>query len=229
MSLFDVGLSFASSLVQGGFGGNGNVNLARGFSSRQGLPCVVREDQKNLVLAMQSRGLTGQQICSAAQGGIPSQTMEDVILKKLPPVPPGGVEAIVKDVVIPGVIGGGSMSAIGRGTQLATRVAGGLRRAPGVYYTTTGRLSSVVLATGKSMGVRQIASFIRFVGDIALAASILGISMQDAADVLTRKRRRRRGISGAQLANAKRVICTVNKMAKDLNCKPTARRRTSCR
>jgi hypothetical protein len=87
----------------------------------------------------------------------------------------------------------------------------------------------VILANGKRLNTRQIASFIRFVGDIALAASILGISMQDAADAVTRKVRRRRGISASNLATAKRVICTVNKMAKDLNCKPTTRRRTSCR
>lgn len=229
MSLFDIGVSLASSLVQGGFGGGNNVNLARSFSQREGLPCTVRDDQKNLVLSMKARGLTGQQICTAATGGIPTQTWEDVIAKKLPPVPPGGVEGIFKDVVLPGIVGaiGGPVSAV---TTTGRAIIGaGARRAPGVYYTTTGRLSSVVLASGKSMGTRQIASFIRFVGDIALAASILGISMQDAADVLTRKRRRRRGISGAQLANAKRVICTVNRMAKDLNCKPTAGRRTACR
>lgn len=231
MSLWDAAITAGLGLVQGGFGGGSDVNLARNFSARQGLPCTVREDQKNLVLQMQASGLTGEQICRAATGGIPTQTMEDVIRRKLPPVPPGGVEQVFKETLpaIAGAITGGGMSAVTTTGRFMTRTAGmGMRRAPGAYYTTTGRLSSVVLASGKTMTARNIASFIRFVGDIALAASILGISLQDAADVMTRKTRRRRGITGPQLATAKRVICTVNKMAKELNCKPTARR-TSCR
>lgn len=222
-------LSFGKSL----FGGD-NPNMARGFSQRAGLPCTVREDQKNLVLQMQAAGLTPQQICAGTGSGIPSGTLGDVIARKLPPGGfPGGMEQIFKDVVLPGVAGAitgtAPMSAMTRTAGQAGRFMTGLgRRAPGAYYTSTGKLSSVVLATGKSMSAREIGSFIRFVGDIALAASILGISMQDAADVVTRKRRRRRGISGPQLASAKRVICTINRMSKELNCKPTTRR-TSCR
>ena len=235
MSLLTSALGLVAQ--QGGFGGifggNGGPNLAKSFSRRLGLPCVVRDDQKDWVMSMRARGATPQEMCAAAMGTEPVFTVEDVIKKHLPPVPPGGIEAIVKEEVIPGIVGaitGGTMSAVTTGGQLATRFVGGaMRRAPGVYRTTTGKLSSVVLNSGKSMSVRDIASFIRFVGDIALAASILGISMQDAADAVTRKRRRRRGISAANLATAKRVICQVNRMAKDLNCKPTTRRRTSCR
>jgi len=227
--LLSSAISFGRSL----FGGD-NPNQARGFSQRQGLPCTVREDQKDLVLLMQARGLTPQQICAGTSSGIPSGTLGDVIARKLPPGGfPGGMEQVFKDVVLPGVAGAitgtAPMSAITRtGGPLARVVGGAMSRAPGAYYTATGRLSRVVLASGKVMTVRDIASFVRFVGDIALAASILGISAQDAADALTRKRPRRRGISGPQLASAKRVICTINRMSKELNCKPTTRRRT-CR
>lgn len=223
-------LSFGKSL----FGGN-NPNMARGFSQRAGLPCTVREDQKNLVMQMQAAGMTPQQICAGTGSGIPSGTLGDVIARKFPigGGNVGGLEGLFKDVVLPGVAGAITgtppMSQMTKYAGQAGRFMTGIgRRAPGAYYTSAGKLSSVVLATGKSMSAREIGSFIRFVGDIALAASILGISMQDAADVVTRKRRRRRGITGPQLASAKRVICTINRMSKELNCKPTTRR-TSCR
>lgn len=224
-------VSFGRSL----FGGS-NPNMARGFSERSGLPCTVREDQKNLVLMMQGRGITPEQICKFTGSGIPTGTLGDVIGRKFPPGGfPGGVEQIFKEHVLPGVAGAitgtGPMSAMTRtGLGGAVRAVGGaMSKAPGAYYTATGRLSRVVLNTGKVMTVRDIARFVRFVGDIALAATILGISAQDAADALTRKRRARRGISGPQLASAKRVICTINRMSKELNCKPTTPRRRTCR
>ena len=239
--------TLASGLAQRGFsalvGGNGsNVNLARNFSARRGLPCTVRDDQKGLVDDLLARGLTGQQVCNAAGSGIPGGTLGDVIARKLPPALPGvgngggiGTPPIVPPGGPPtaGAIGMSILSralptVIGRGAGRVIGPAVG-RLPPGPVFTQTGRLSGVVLATGRRLSRRNIASFIRFLGDITLAATILGISVQDAADVVTTKTRRRRGITGPQLASAKRVICTINKMSKELNCKPTTRRRTSCR
>lgn len=210
--------SFGSKL----FGGGSDVNLARNFSQRAGLPCTVREDQKTLVTEYLNSGFSPSDVCSIVQGGVPSMD----VLGNIPPLAlPGG--APTGGNLAMSLVGSTGMSAL----PTVGRVVGGAlaRSAPGVYRTVTGRLSSVVLASGRRFSRKQIGTFIRTVGDIATAAAILGISLQDAADVVTSKTRRRRGISAAQLASAKRVACTISRMARDLNVKPATRRRTSCR
>lgn len=79
---------------------------------------------------------------------------------------------------------------------------------------------------------RKILRVVRAVG-IQAAATILGMSLVDVAGVVANPpRRRRKGITGAQLANAKRVNRQIMCMAKELqtSCKTTpTRRKTSCR
>lgn len=219
-----VGSQIVSSFASKLFGGGGSdVNLARGFSSRMGLPCTVRDDQKNLVTEYLNSGFSPSDVCSIVQGGVPSM---DVIGVQPPLAMPGGAPTTGGNFAM-SLVGSTGMSAL---PTIGRTVGGALARsAPGVYRTVTGRLSSVVLGSGRRFSRRQIGTFIRTVGDIATAAAILGISLQDAADVVTSKTRRRRGISAAQLANAKRVACTISRMARDLNVKPATRRRTSCR
>lgn len=81
---------------------------------------------------------------------------------------------------------------------------------------------------------RKILRVVRAVG-IQTAATILGLGIADVAQVVANPpRRRRKGITGAQLANAKRVNRAVMNMANELSCscaktpRRTTRRRT-CR
>lgn len=81
---------------------------------------------------------------------------------------------------------------------------------------------------------RQVVAFAKKFG-IQLAATMFGISLFEAADMVARPpKRRRRGITAAQLANARRVNCKIQSMAKTLGMtcsgrKAPARRAASCR
>lgn len=82
---------------------------------------------------------------------------------------------------------------------------------------------------------RKILRVVRAVG-IQTAATILGLGIADVAQVVANPpRRRRKGITGAQLANAKRVNRAVMSMANELSCscaktpRRTYRRKTACR
>lgn len=213
-----LGSSFLSSAIGGLFGGS-DVNLARGFSQRMGLPCTIRDDQKTLATEYLNSGFTPADVCSLVQGGIASNPQFDIPLALPGGAPTGGQQM--------SLVANAGMSAL---PTIARGVGGALARAtPGIVRTSTGRISSVVLASGRRFSRKQIGTFIRTVGDIATAAAILGITLQDAADVVMTKTRRRRGITAAQLANAKRVSCTISRMARDLGVKPAAARRTRCR
>lgn len=75
---------------------------------------------------------------------------------------------------------------------------------------------------------RKILRVVRAVG-IQTAATILGLEVAQVAEVVANPpRRRRKGITGAQLANAKRVNRAVMSMAKELSCScaPAPRRTT---
>lgn len=120
---------------------------------------------------------------------------------------------------------GGALSRIGFG--------GGA----GVVRTTTGRISSVVLASGQRFSRKRAAALIRRFG-FEVATVALGIGAVELAEILLAdseaqaRRRRGRGISAAQLRNAKRVNCQVKRMAADLGVRSTTRcapRRKTCR
>lgn len=69
---------------------------------------------------------------------------------------------------------------------------------------------------------------------IQLAATVFGISLLEMAEIVAKPpRRRRRGISAAQLANARRVNCKIQSMAKSLGMSCSGRRaptrRKTCR
>lgn len=107
-----------------------------------------------------------------------------------------------------------------------------MRVGAGLVRTTTGRISRIVLGSGQSFSRKKAASLIRRVG-LEAATVALGITIVEAAEILLTEatgRRRRRGITAAQLANAKRVNCTVARMARQLGVKAApVRRRTACR
>ena len=104
------------------------------------------------------------------------------------------------------------------------------RYAPGIWRTVTGRIGGVTLPSGQRYTTKRAAQLIRSVG-LQAAAAALGIGIVEVAEVLlqSQKPRRRRGISYAQLRNAKRVACTVSRMARDLGVKPATRSRGTCR
>lgn len=202
-------------------GGGSNVNLARNFSQRMGLPCTVRDDQKAAVTNLLNAGYSPAAICG--QEAVPTPT--------IPVAQPGGAPVqSTGGPIMASIMGGSPMSALSALPKLAN-VGGVLRTAGqvGRRISTTGRFLGVTLANGRYFSKRDIGRFIRTVGDIATAAAILNITLQDAAEAVTAPARRRKGITHAQLRNAKRVACTISRMARDLNVKPAARRRTSCR
>lgn len=106
------------------------------------------------------------------------------------------------------------------------------RGAGGLLRTSTGRISRIVLPSGQTFTRRSAANLIRRVGFEA-AAVALGIGIVEAAELLltdSQTRRRRRGITGAQLATTKRTICTLKRMAADVGIKSApVRRRRTCR
>lgn len=203
--------------VSGFFGGGGgDVNIANSLSKQVG--CTIRQTDANQARAMLASGVnpcTGQN--TRAPGfdvGIPAQTIN------LTGGPSSGAATPIP-VFGPG---GATVS-----TKLQTQGASGLE------FTSTGLIRSVVV-NGRRISRKNAAAFIRKAG-MDVGATGLGLSLQQAAMVVLQQSarpRRRKGISGAQITQAKRVINTINSMAKSLGaCSPARRRaparKTSCR
>ena len=97
-----------------------------------------------------------------------------------------------------------------------------------------GQIAGMAGRVAMSAAKRRIISLVKAVG-IQTAATIFGLSVLDVAQVVANPpRRRRKGITPAQLASAKRVNNTIRRMADDLGCcKPArrapVRRKTTCR
>jgi len=103
----------------------------------------------------------------------------------------------------------------------------------GLIRTTTGRISRIMLPSGQVFSRKNAASLIRRVGFEA-AAVALGITVFEAAELLladSQTRRRGKGITAAQLRNAKSTTCRVRNAARVLGIKSTTapRRKPSCR
>lgn len=210
-----------TSKLKGLLGGGGsNVNLARGFSKRQGLSCVVRDDQKAQASALLAKGIdpcTGRALELGAGAFPPVSSVPD---RFIPAPTPGRPQPFV----------GAGMSLLptlvrGAGTALAGFAGAGVLR------TATGRISSIVLGNGKRFSRKDAAALLRRFGDIAAGAAAMGISQQDAAEIImTAGKRRQKGITAANIRNARRTACMISRMARDLNIKPApVRRKTSCR
>jgi hypothetical protein len=196
-----------------------NPNIAKDLSSKYG--CTIMQADAPTARAKVAAGINP---CTNAYLQSPTAQQAYTQRKitnagygapgKVITVPPGGGTQQMS------MIPSAGMSAIGQVARLA----------PGIIRTATGRISSIVLPTGTKFSARKAASLIRRVG-LEAAAAALGVGVVQVAEILltTQHTRRRRGISYAQLRNAKRVSCTIARMARDLNVKPATRRRTSCR
>jgi len=203
-----------------GFGGGSDVNIARSFS--QGLGCDIRQSDKAYAQSFIEKGInpcnmTPLTPAQAQQRGVAQTTQAQQYESMV-----GGPQALP----------GGGMSQMNGYTQAGMISTGRqiVRSAPGILRTATGRISSIVLPSGQKYSAKRAASLIRSVG-LQAAAAALGIGIIEVAELLLSqtKTRRRRGISYAQLRNAKRVACTVSRMARDLGVKPATRSRGTCR
>lgn len=221
--------------VSGLFGGGG-PNIAKSLSRQVG--CTILQADANQARALMAKGInpcTGQNQIIPSTGPVGPRPAElgfpvpspDVI--KIPARP-----KTIQAGMIPPI--GGGMSAIGAIAKgaggLITRTIGGA--GAGLIRTATGRISSIVLASGQRFSRKNAAALIRKHG-LEVGAVALGIGAIEAAEILLAdteaqsRRRRGRGITAAQLRNAKRVNCTVKRMAHDLGVKPAAPRRRTCR
>lgn len=124
----------------------------------------------------------------------------------------------------------------GKVSLLAASMSGlpaAIRGGAGLVRTATGRIGRIFLPSGAQVSKRDAAALIRRVGFDA-AAVALGITVVEAAELLLQesaRKRRGRGITAAQVRNARRTTCMVARLARDLGVKaaPVRRRKTSCR
>lgn len=224
------------------FGGGSSENIARGFSKRHGLSCAILDRDKGQAAAMIAKGIdpcTGR-----AKNPVQTVTVPNIPgAGATPPIRPTNGDPDLYPFIpdsaytVPPDFGPvqprmnvtrrtAPVSAITEraGTYLSGAIAG-------VFRTQTGRISSVVMPSGKRFSRKNAVAFLKRVGDIATGAALMGISQQEAAEmVLTQAPRRRRGITAAQVRNARRTACMVSRLARDLGVKPApARRRSTCR
>lgn len=198
-------------------GGNGGPNIAKSLSQQVG--CTIRQSDANQARALIAKGIdpcTGQ------------NTRADSAANRtdLFPTPGIGGQPIpvfsTPAAPAPVVVGPG-------GTSMVARAGGGA-----LEFTATGLIRNVIV-NGRRISRKNAAAFIRKAG-MDVGAQGLGLSLQQAAMVVLQQSsrpRRRKGISGAQITQAKRVINTINSMAKQLGCSTPRRRaparKTSCR
>lgn len=209
-----------------GLGGGGGPNIARNLSKELG--CTVLQENASQARALRDRGVN---VCNPQR----LVTLDD--FRDRPTAGPLSQGELAKVIRQP-VPGAGTMSLVATTGSAAgfPVVRSALTGLAGVLRTATGRISSVVLPSGQKFSRRRAAALIRKFG-MEAAAVALGIGVVEAAEILLADsqasgRRSRRGISGAQLANAKRVNRKIMCMARDLEstCKRApARRKPSCR
>ena len=200
------------------FGGD-KVNIAKSLSRQVG--CTIAQSDANQARALIQKGIdpcTGraknpiQTVDTSFDTGVPDRMVLEGryatggAMPGTQPIPvtgPGGVQMVTTN-------GGGALE-----------------------YTATGLIRNVIV-NGRRVSRRNAAAFIRKAG-MEVGARGLGITLQQAAMVVlqqSQRPRRRRGISGKQISEAKRVIRTINSMQKSLGCttrRAPARRKTSCR
>jgi len=202
-------------------GGNGGPNIAKSLSQQVG--CTIRQSDANNARALIKQGVDPCTMQNIRADSAPNRT-------DLFPLPgiggPVGVPTMARPPVTvsqqPTVTGPG-------GTPMMARTGGGA-----LEFTATGLIRNVIV-NGRRISRKNAAAFIRKAG-MDVGAQGLGLSLQQAAMVVLQQSarpRRRKGISGAQITQAKRVINTINSMAKSLGCATPRRRaparKTSCR
>ena len=239
------------SIVGGGLafaGGSGDVNIANRLSKQVG--CTIAQSDANQARAMLAKGIDPCTGRSTANVGVPTTvppveagaspfaqqtlfTLQDILKRSRGPTPselgfPVPSREVLRTPALPAA-------------PIPVRSFGGQPRMSAMFPLQTqmaaiGPLVAMAGRVGISAAVkRKIITLAKAVG-IQAAATAIGMSVIDVADVIANPpRRRRKGITGAQLANAKRVNRAVMCMANQLQttCGPArrapARRKTACR
>lgn len=203
-----------------GFGGGYKENVARKFS--EGLGCMILDKDKAYAQSFIEKGINPCTMTPLTPAQAQARGVQQTTQAQMYEAMVSGPQSLP---------GGGGMSQMGMtGGNVISYAGRGFAMVPGIVRTVTGRISSIVLPSGQKYSAKKAASLIRSVG-LQAAAAALGIGIVEVAELLLsqQRTRRRRGISYAQLRNAKRVACTVSRMARDLNVKPATRSRGTCR
>lgn len=107
---------------------------------------------------------------------------------------------------------------------LAGAAGRGMARVLGLNRTSTGKISGVMLGSGQWVSKKSMIDLAKRIG-IDAAALALGITVVELAEAIaTQPRRRRRGISAADLRTTRRTIRNVTNIGKDLKALSTGRR-----
>lgn len=192
----------------GFFGGNGNggQNLARKFSAGCGISPPLSQSVAKIAKQQPNPCDFARRLSTGFAGGRMPLPAGQVMQ---PPAPPGGTGV--------GSFGPAVLGAI-TGSGVAQASPAGF--VAGAILTPALRRRAITFA--KQFGIQ-------------LAATVFGISLLEMAELVAKPpRRRRRGITAAQLANARRVNCKIQTMAKSLGMSCTGRaaprrRKTTCR
>jgi len=129
--------------------------------------------------------------------------------------------------VSPGSGDGGMQPTAARVPQVLGMGRRLLTSARGIVSTMTGKIIGVMRGT-QLFRSRQVARLAREVG-IPAAATALGITAVEvaqiiASDIVSKTRRRARGISARDIRSARRTISKMNSFQKLIQCAPGARR-----
>ena len=201
-----------SALSSGAVGGG--QNIANDLSQQVG--CTIAQSNADEARALIARGIdpcTGQAktpLQTTFDTGVPDRSV------LFPTIVPGSQPIPVFEA------GPGGVPVPTNGTT-----AGALE------FTRTGLIRNVIV-NGRRVSRKNAAALIRKQG-IDIGARALGLSLQQAAQVVLQQSsrpRRRRGITGRQITEARRVMNTINSFGKALGCttrRAPARRKSTCR
>lgn len=232
-------------------GSPGGVNIANKLSKQVG--CTIAQSNADQARALLAKGINPCTGVASRPVGIPDQdfaipTLPAPVIKTSGPTPGASTVNPIFNLNL----GGFDREAAGFGLPPGFPLpSAGVIRTPalprGPAMSAFGAIPSTGMAAiGQIAGLagrvamsaankRKVLRVVRAVG-IQTAATILGLELATVAQVVANPpRRRRKGISGAQLANAKRVNRAVLCMANDLktSCGAPARRaprrKTTCR
>jgi len=173
------------------FGGDEGPNVAKKLSAQWG--CQILESQRPQVQALIAKGVnpcTQEPLSPGQMGGMP------------PGYPTPSIEVLQTPV------GGGGGGARYPATPVSMAgISGALE------FTSTGLVRNVVIG-GRRVSRKAAAAFIRKHG-FEVAGSAFQLNAQQLARVIlddSKRRRRRRGLSYAQISNARRVMRTLKSM-----------------
>jgi hypothetical protein len=205
-----------SGAITGALGGalGDDTNIARSLSGQVG--CTITQANANQARALIARGIDP---CTGQQKTV-SQTAFDT-----------GVPD--RSVLFPTIVPGSSPIPVFETGPGGTPVPVNGQSSGALEFTRTGLIRNVIV-NGRRVSRKNAAALIRKQG-IEIGARALGLSLTQAAQVVLQQSsrpRRRRGITGRQITEARRVMNTINTFGKALGCttrRAPARRKAACR